>query len=213
MHLRKLHLAVFLVGCSLSLQAEDSTSGWITDRQHPDVAYRFKCSRGSLAIDWRNSYPGAVTLTVNVRGSGYDGDEKIVIPPGGSASSSVDTFGCYAPSFQITEKRFSMANPPPPAVPAKSLAPAAAPAPPAPTVAPWIPPAKLAELAPAALASIQVGMKRQDVLRRIGNPISMLAIPEDNELVESYRYPVVSGRVGIIRFSNGVVTEVVVPQP
>jgi hypothetical protein len=212
MPLRSLSVALFLGGCALSLQA-DSATGWIPDRAHPDVQYRLKCTQGALNIDWRSAYPGAVTLKVSVRGSGYDGEEQVVIPPGASANSDVDTLGCYAPAIQITEKKFSMAPPPPPAVPAKSSDPAKAPAPVVPTVAPWIPPAHLAELAPEAIASIHVGMNQQDVVRTIGNPVSKLSIPEENELVESYRYPVLSGRVVIIRFSNGLVTEVAVPQP
>jgi len=216
MHLRTLHLNLFLTlflgGCALSLRA-DSSSGWIPDRAHPEVQYRLKCTRGALNIDWRNAYPGAVTLKVNVRGSEYDGDEQVMIPPGGSAVSDVDTLGCEASSFQISERRFSMAPPPPPAVPLKSSEPAK-PAPPAPpTVSPWIPPAHLPELSPQAIASIHVGMKQQEVLRTLGNPVAKLSIPEENELVESYRYPVLSGKVAIIRFSNGLVTEVVIPEP
>lgn len=210
MHLRTLSLALFLTGWGMSLQA-DSVTGWIPDRAHPEVQYRLKCTRGALNIDWRSAYPGAVTLKVSVRGSDYDGEEQVQIPPGGSATSDVDTLGCYASAFQITEKKFSMAPPPPPAVPAKSSEPAKAATPVVPTVGRWIPPAHLPELAPEAIASIHVGMKQQEVLQAIGNPISKLSIPEENELVESYRYPVLSGRVAIIRFSNGQVTEVAVP--
>lgn len=85
------------------------------------------------------------------------------------------------------------------------------PASPPPTVAPWVPPAKIPELPLEALAAIQVGMKREEVLRRIGAPTSKLSIPEENELVETYRYPVSSGLAGAIRLSNGVVTEVILP--
>jgi len=212
MRLQTLSLALFLSGCALSLQA-DSVTGWIADRAHPEVQYRLKCTKGALNIDWRSAYPGAVTLKFNVRGSDYDGDDQVVIPPGGIAASDVDTLGCYAPAFQITEKKFSMAPPPPPAAPAKSLEPAKPAAPVAPTVGQWIPPAHLPELAPEAIASIHVGMKQQEVVRTIGNPVSKLSIPEENELVESYRYPVLSGRVAIIRFSNGLVTGVAVPEP
>lgn len=209
--MRTLFLALFVSGCAVSLQA-DSISGWIPESQHPGVQYRFKCIREGLTIQWRSTYPGAVTLKVRVRGSAYDGEEPVVIPPGGSATSNLETLYCSADSFQITEKRFAMANPPP-ALPPKSAEPAqrTQPAPTPPTVSPWIPPARLPELAPEAFASIQVGMKQQEVLRTIGNPVSKLAIPEDNELVESYRYAILSGRAGIIRFSNGIVTEVVAP--
>ncbi len=215
MHLRTLHLALFptlFLSCSVLSLGADSVTGWITDRAHPDVQYRLKCTKGSLKIDWRNGYSGAVTMKVSVRGSDYDGDEQVVIPPGGSASSDVDTFGCYAPGFEIEEKKFSLGPSRPPAAPAKSLEPTATKlAPQAPTVAPWIPPAKLPEVAPEALTAIHVGMKQQEVLQKIGNPLSKIAIPEDNALVESYRYAVLSGKIGVIRFSNGVVTEVAVP--
>jgi hypothetical protein len=207
--MRTLFLALFVSGCAVSLRA-DSISGWIPDSQHPSIQYRFKCIREGLTIEWRNSYPGAVTLRFRVRGSDYDGEDQVLIAPGGTAASNPETLYCYADSFLITEKRFSMANPPPPAVPAKSSEPAK-PAPALPTVSAWIPPARLTELAPEVFASIRVGMKQQEVLQQIGNPVSKLAIPEDNELVESYRYPVSSGRAGIVRFSNGVVTEVVAP--
>jgi hypothetical protein len=211
MLLRTFFLTWFL--CAVVLASEpDSSTGWMQDRPHPQVQYRFLCFRGSLTIEWRSSYPGAVTLKANVKSSGYDGDEHVVIAPGGSATSSPETLNCSAESFQITEKRFSMAAPPPPPAPAagaKSDQPKE-PVPPLPTVAPWIPPAKLVELAPAALASIHVGMKREEVLRTIGNPMSKLAIPDENELVETYRYPVSPGRTGIVRLSNGTVTEAVV---
>jgi hypothetical protein len=207
--MRTLFLVLFVSGCAVSLRA-DSMSGWIPDSLHPGIQYRFKCIREGLTIQWRSTYPGAVTLRYRVRGSDYDGEDKIAIPPNGTATSNPDTLYCSADSFLINEKRFSMENPPAPSGPANSPA-VAKPAPVVPTVSAWIPPARLAELAPEAFASIQVGMKQQEVLLKIGNPVSKLAIPEDNELVESYRYPVSSGRAGIVRFSNGIVTEVVAP--
>jgi hypothetical protein len=66
---------------------------------------------------------------------------------------------------------------------------------------------------PEGFALIHAGMKRNQVLREIGNPLSKLAIPEENELVETYRYGVSAGRVGTVRFSNGIVTDVQVSQP
>jgi hypothetical protein len=212
MPIRALFLTLSLCGVALSSQP-DSVTGWIPDRVHPQVQYRFKCYRGGLTVEWRNSYPGAVTLKANVKSSSYDGDEQVTIAPGGTATSSPETMTCSAEFFQITEKRFSMAEPPPPAPSAASGKPEEAkePAPVLPTVAPWVPPAKIVELAPQALASIRVGMKREEVLRRIGNPTSKLAIPEENELVETYRYAVSGGLAGSVRFSNGIVTEVIVP--
>lgn len=208
MQLRALGFVILVSGGALTLQA-DGVGPWIQDRAHPQVQYRVKCANGSLTIDWRNAYPGAVTLKVGINGSGYEGEDQVQIPAGGSSSSDIDTLNCYPDLFQISEKKFSMA-PPPPAASPKSTEPAKPAPPPLPTVAPWVPPARLPELAPETFGSIQVGMKQAEVLRRIGNPVSKLSIPEDNALVESYRYPVLSGKVGIIRFSNGAVTEVVV---
>jgi hypothetical protein len=204
------YLALFLAGCVLRLQAYDSLTGWIPDRAHPQVEYRLQCTRGALTIQWQNSYPGAVTLKFRVRGSNYDGEEDVTIPPGGSASSDPDTLYCIASAFEITEKRFSMAAPPTPVTPKAAAADAKPPAPPPPTVAPWIPPAKIPELAPATFALIHAGMKREEVVRAIGDPMSKLSIPEANDLIETYRYPVSPGRAGTVRFSNGVVKEVVV---
>jgi hypothetical protein len=202
---------LLLAGAALSAQAQSAT-GWIPDSVHPEVQYRFKCVRENLMVEWRNAYPGEVTLTANVKSSSYDGDEKITIPPGGSATSRPETMSCYPDSFHIREKHFSMAPPPPAARPdAEALE--KRPAPLLPPVAPWIPPAKLAEISPEALASIHTGMKRDEVLHRIGTPLSKLAIPEENELVETYRYAVSAGRDGTVRFSNGIVTDVQVSQP
>jgi ABC-type microcin C transport system duplicated ATPase subunit YejF len=107
-----------------------------------------------------------------------------------------------------------MASPPPPVV-AKPDAetPEKTPAPAAPLVAPWVPPAKVVEVTAEAVASIHAGMKRDEVLRRIGAPLSKLAIPEENELVETYRYAVSAGRAATVRFSDGIVTDVQVSQP
>jgi hypothetical protein len=214
MPLRTILLTLLLSGAALCSEP-DSITGWIPGGGHPEVQHRFKCFRGSLTIDWKNLYPGAVTLKANVKSQSYDGDEEVVIPPGGTASSNLETLYCSAASFRVTEKRFSMAAPPPAPVPGGKAeeSKAVAPPPPPPTVAPWVPPAKFPELAPQALASIRVGMKKDEVLHRIGNPTSKLAIPEENELVETYRYAVSGGRAGAVRFSNGSVTEVVGPEP
>ncbi len=211
MQLRTLYLALLLAGGVLTVQAYDSVTGWIPERAHPQVQYRLKCTRGALTIQWQNSYPGAVTLKFRVRSSGYDGEEDVTIPPGGSASSDPDTLNCIASAFEITEKRFSMAAPPVPVTPKATSADAKPPAPPPPTVAPWIPPARIRELAPETFALIHAGMKREEVVRAIGNPISKLSIPEASDLIETYRYPVSPGRAGTVRFSNGVVKEVVAP--
>jgi hypothetical protein len=204
-----------LLFCGLAVASEpDSVTGWIPDRVHPQVQYRLKCFRGALTVEWRNAYPGAVTLKANFRSSSYDGDEQVTIPPGGSATSQPETMNCFAASFDIREEHFVMAAPPPPAL-AKPDAeiPEKAPTPAAPLVAPWIPPTKLTEVTTEALASIHAGMKRDEVLRRIGSPLSKLAIPEENELVETYRYAISRGRAATVHFSNGIVTDVQVSPP
>src|ERR1700733_12275176 len=82
--MRTISLALLTAGCALSFQA---TSGWIPDSRHPNVQYRFRCTREALSIDWRSSYLGAVSLRARVRGSSYDGEEQVVIPPSGTATS------------------------------------------------------------------------------------------------------------------------------
>src|ERR1700722_15937397 len=57
--MRTISLALLTAGCALSFQ---TTSGWIPDSRHPNVQYRFKCTREALSIDWRSSYLGAVSL-------------------------------------------------------------------------------------------------------------------------------------------------------
>ena len=190
----------------------DSVSGWTQDKAHPDVSYRFRCRRDALTIEWRNGYPGNVTMKVNVKGSHYDGGEDVVIPANGSASSSVDTFYCFPDSFSITEKAFSMA--PPVRVqkePEDTDVKPPAPAPP--TVAPWVPPLAPREVSQASASAVQPGMKRDDLLKILGQPNSQLTIPEDSELVQVFRYAVAGGASIAIRLSNGVVTAVTAQQP
>ncbi len=101
MRLRTFYWTWLLAGVALSSKADDSMTGWIADRVHPQLEYRFKCVRGGLTIEWRNSYPGAVTLTARIRGSSYDGDENVVIPPSGAAKSNPETMYCTAELFEI----------------------------------------------------------------------------------------------------------------
>ncbi len=163
--MRTISLALLAAGCALSFQA---TSGWIPDSQHPSVQYRFKCTREALSIDWRSSYPGAVSLKARVRGSNYDGDEQVVIPPGGTVTSSLETLYCTPESFQVTEKRFSMAAPPPPVIASTKPGEPAKPAPPPPpTVTAWTPPAPLTEVPAGAFCfhsrwDETTGIARQD---------------------------------------------------
>lgn len=203
-------LLLFMLGGTAYLRADNST-GWMADRIHPEVQYRFKCDQGALTIDWKNSYPGDVTLRFRVRGSSYDGEEDIAIPAGGSATSNPDTYYCAAGAFAVTEKRFNMAPPARSATPNQSEKPKNAP--PVPTVAPWVPPAKLAELPQERVAMIHAGMKRAQLLQLIGDPTSKVSIPDENDLLEIYRYPVSAGRAATIRLSNGTVTQVDISQP
>ena len=203
-------LLLFMPGGAGYLRA-DSSTGWMADRGHPEVQYRLKCDQGALTIDWKNSYPGDVTLRFRVRGSSYDGEEDIAIPAGGSATSNPDTLYCAASAFEVTEKRFNMAPPVRSAAPNQPDKPKSAP--PIPTVAPWVPPAKLAELPQDRVAMIHAGMKRAQLVQLIGDPTSKVSIPDDNDLLEIYRYPVSTGRAATIRLSNGIVTQVDISQP
>lgn len=209
--IRALHLLLFLLGGALSSRA-DGVTNWMADRTHPQVQYRLKCNQGALTIQWKNSYPGAVTLKFRVKGSNYDGEDDVTIPAEGSATSDPDTFYCIANAFEITEKRFSMAAPAPiipvAANPHKPEEPK-----PIPTVVPWTPPAKVIELAPEKLALVHVGMKGDDVVRLLGDPTSKLSIPEETEILETYRYPVSAGRASTIYLSNGIVTKILISQP
>jgi len=219
MKLRTLHLAgVVVASASFSAgQTGPQIGAWISDAQHPELQHQFRCDRGALTILWRNGYAGAVTLRAAVVSSTYDGLEDVQIPPGGKAESKPDTLYCSLGSLRVTTKKFSMAAPPSP--PPQQLAsgvkppvPAPEEAAPAPLVLKFDPPEKLPETPLDALAAITVGMKQEDVAQKLGPPLSKVSIPEDGQLIETYRYNTVDGKISIVRFSNGAVTEILPPQ-
>ena len=186
--------------------ASQNVSGWLPDPGHPQVQYRIKCYRGGTTVEWRSDYPGEVSLKANIRGDGYDGGENVTIPPGGTAASDVDTLNCSPGAFRVSVNQFAMKPPPP--KPAGAPQKAAAPEPPVILIPPYQPPQKMSEVSAEALSAIRVGMRKEDVLQALGQPASKLAIPEDTQLIETYRYRVVADKAGVIRFSNGVVTEI-----
>ena len=63
-----------------------------------------------------------------------------------------------------------------------------------------------------ALASITIGMNQAEVKRRLGDPLSKMSIPDDQGLIETYRYQVTKGRPGVVKFTNGIVAGVVSPR-
>jgi hypothetical protein len=199
-------MAAFLVWPALG----ESTSAWASDPTHPQLQYRIKCQRGSTYVQWRNSYPGEVSVRAGVRSAGYDGVENITIPPNGNADSDVDTLNCSPDSFRVSLQRFSMKPPPPPpAKPGDAKTPA--PAPPQIFIPKYVPPQKLPEVSSEALASVKVGMRQEEVVHALGAPASKVTIPEDSQLMETYRYRLARDKVGVIRFSNGVVVEILTP--
>jgi hypothetical protein len=209
---RPFGLIVLLAAGGL-LALSQSSSGWKSDTHHPKLEYRVKCQREAATIEWRNGYPGEITLKAAIGGSGYDGAEDVTVAPGGSAQSALDTMSCSPDSFRVALSSFSMAPPPspPPSAPASPVRVPAPDAPPqVPLVARYTPPVNnFPETSVEALASINKGMKQEEVLRKLGPPISRLTIPEEHELIETYRYRLVDDRYGLIRFSNGVVADIV----
>jgi hypothetical protein len=202
-------LFLFLTAGSLTLPGQ-SVSAWAADPQHPQLQYRVKCSGGAATVEWRNGYPGEVTLKARVRSDTYDGTEDLTVEPGSSGTSDVDTLYCSPGSFRITVARFAMKPPTSPG-PVGSM-PSVPQEPVVPTVSRYTPPRKLPEVAADTFASVEVGMRQEDVVRKLGAPESKVSIPEETELIETYRYRVAPDRVGIIRFSNGVVKEISGPK-
>jgi hypothetical protein len=204
---------LFLPAGALLLQGQ-SVGAWTADPGHPQLKYRVKCAHDAATIEWRNGYPGEVTVKARVRSSTYEGEEDMTVAPGGLGSSDVDTLYCSPDSFHISLAKFTMKPPPPPpSKPALAGSPEPAPdPPPVPTIPRYVPPPKLPEVAADVFASVQVGMRQEDVVQRLGAPESKIAIPEESELIETYRYHITQDQVGIVRFANGVVQEVSKPK-
>jgi hypothetical protein len=208
--LRLLPLALLLP----AVCAGDSGSQWLSESQHPSLEYRFQCKSGAETVFWRSGYPGAVTLKARVRSSDYDGEEDVHIDARGVAESRLETM--YCGSFRVTVLSFSMSAPPIQRTPApKPAAPVAAmpPAPeqaPVPTLIRFEPRTEpLPQITLEALESIKAGMQQAELVKSLGQPVSKLSIPEDGTLLETYRYNVTGGRTAIVRFANGIVSEIV----
>jgi hypothetical protein len=210
---RAVCLALSLTACGLPL-CGDIASTWRPDTDHPELRYRVTCHLEVATVEWHNGYPGQITLSASLRsdvvGAAYDGNtENIVVAPGATTESTLETMACYPGSFRIRVTRFVMAPPPAPpdqkdtkAEPAPEKA-----APPVPLVSRYVPPIDaVPDISPEALAAVATGMPQAEVLRKLGTPLSKLTVPEPGELVETFQYHVTNGKSTIVRFSNGVVT-------
>lgn len=209
MQLRIVSLTLLLAG-GACLSLADESSPWRSDPQHPELQYRVKCHREAASIEWRNGYPGSLTLKAAIKSNtlndSYDGAADVSVAPGGISETSLETMACAPGAFQIRLTHFEMAPPPPQPAP-RPVAAAKAPNP-VPTVAPYVPPGKEPEISPRTIAEVKPGMQQEEVERRLGPPASKLTIPEDGEFIETCRYMVADGRSSLIRFSNGVVTDI-----
>jgi hypothetical protein len=209
--LRLLPLAVLLP----AVCAGGNGPQWLSDAQHPLLEYRFQCGKGAETVLWRNGYPGAITLKARVRSSSYDGVEDVHIEADGVAHSDLQTL--YCGSFRVTVIGFSMSPPPiPQPRAAKPAAPAAAKTTveaPVPTLVRFEPRTEPSpQITLEALESVKAGMKKAEVLQNLGEPLSKLSIPEEGELLETYRYNVAHDRTGTVRFANGIVTGIASPR-
>jgi hypothetical protein len=208
---------ILIASAALALAADGS--GWRKDPGHPQLEYRVTCSREALSIIWRNGYPGEVTLKAHVKSESYDGFEDAKVLPGGTFKSDPETMYCSLSSLNVSVVKFTMAAPPPPPKPViteNKPKPVAA-EPPAPEAVPTLVrfdshAEKLPEIAPEKLAQISNGMSRDDVVAKLGPPASKLAVQNDGEFLESYQYRLGGNKISIVRFLNGAVSEVTVPQ-
>jgi len=206
-------LVTTLTACSLALFGEIA-SPLRPDADHPGLQYRVKCHLEVATVEWHNGYPGQITLSASVKsdvvGAAYDGNnENIVVAPGATTESTLETMACYPDSFRIRVTRFVMAPPPapPPEKDAKAAPPPEKAAPSVPLVPRYVPPVNaVPDISPEALAAVAIGMPEEEVIRKLGPPLSKLTVPEPGELVETLQYRATDGKSSIVRFSNGVVT-------
>ncbi len=213
MNLTKLRFLAFPLLLA-GVRASGDTTPWMADAQHPLLQYRFDCKQGTETVLWRSGYPGAVTLQARLRSSSYDGMEDVKIEPQSEARSPLETM--YCGSFQVTVARFSMAPPPAPKPDVPPPADAAAANPAAPPAVPGLlrfePRTEpLPQVTLEALESVKVGMTEAEVLQKLGQPVSKIAIPEEGKLMGTYRYNVANGRTSAVRFENGIVTGIMSP--
>ena len=73
-----------------------------------------------------------------------------------------------------------------------------------------MPPAPpLPEVVPEAFQQIRPGIKREELLATVGTPSSRITIPENDQMIELYRYRAKGGTLGTVRLVGGQVTEVI----
>jgi hypothetical protein len=198
----KLPVIGLVISCSLPLLGEIA-SEWQPVSEHGQLQYRVTCRREIATVEWRSGYPGQVTLSASINseapGASYDSSENVTVAPGGSAKSPLETMACYPGTYRIRVTHFVMAPPPPPAPAGANPGPtpvATKAAAPIPTVAKYQPPVNdLPDISPEALASVATGMQRDEVVRKLGPPISKLTVPEPGEFIETYQYRVTNGVV------------------
>ena len=117
----RLSVISLVIGCSLPLLGEIA-SEWKPVSEHAQLQYRVTCRREIATVEWRNGYPGQITLSASNQqrspGATYDGSENVTVAPGGSAKSPLETMGCFPGTYRIRVTHFVMAPPPapPPAV-------------------------------------------------------------------------------------------------
>ena len=207
------NLALVAVFAGMSSLAAQSVSGWRPLAGHPELQYQIKCQREEAIVMWRNHYPGAVTLTAGIKSYSYQGVEDVTVPPDGSAQSPLETMQCSPEGFGVNVSRFFMAAPPPRKAAVATAQPKAPVAQKAPEVLipPYTRPEKLPTVSRTAVEAVKVGMSRDQVLRALGAPASQVAIPEEDQLLESLHYSVSDDEVSTIRLTNGVVSSVTLP--
>lgn len=213
----KLNLVLILASSAAPFAMAQSEGGWRTDPRHPELQFRVKCHRETATIQWRSAYPGEVTAKFSVRSSTYDGIDGVTVPPAGIAETSLETEYCSPSAFAINVTRFNMLPPPPPpppapaakGEPAKAAAKADAPVPPVLYIPRYQAPEELPTVSVQAISAIRVGMAREQVLEKLGAPLSQISVPEDDgELHETLHYNLPENRPSSIRLSNGTVVEV-----
>jgi sulfur carrier protein ThiS len=214
-----MRLISFMIATA-SLALAGDGPGWQKVPRYPQLEYRLSCLNGqALSVLWRNGYPGAVSLKARVKSDTYDGIEDAKMPPGQTFKSDPDTMYCSLASVRVTVVKFSMAAPAPLPKPTEALS-VPKPAPAEPAVPAVVPPAvlfdshaeKLPEISPERLTRISTGMTREDVLAKLGPPASRLSTESDGEYVETLQYRLGGDRIGVVRLSNGIVTEIARPQ-
>jgi hypothetical protein len=82
----------------------------------------------------------------------------------------------------------------------------------APAVAPVPPPIPVHHASRAEVSAIQPGASRSDVMAKLGPPASLVTIPDEGHLVETFKYVSGNSWVGTVRLDNGSVVSVDSPQ-